>query len=154
MAFLEYAAQQPARSLFAGWPRLLDEVPLKAERRVFCSFETLLPYHKAYVDEMRGRMNAYIAAAYATNAIPLLRLRDEFGVSHFVATSNQYMGVLPKNFRPYTEWVAEARAAAESGGGFEVMRQRDCALAFENSACFVLDLGRLDDTRCALKAMD
>jgi hypothetical protein len=154
MAFLEFASTQPERSLFAGHPYLLNEVPLKAERRVLCSFETLLPYHKAYVDETRRRMRALIAATYATNAVPLLQLRDDFGVTHFVATMNQFGENVPGTYPPYTEWVADAKAAAEAAGGFEVLRQRDGALVFENTAVFVLDLGRINVARLEPQAPD
>jgi hypothetical protein len=86
--------------------------------------------------------------------VPLLQLRDDFGVTHFVATMNQFGENVPGTYPPYTEWVADAKAAAEAAGGFEVLRQRDGALVFENTAVFVLDLGRINVARLEPQAPD
>jgi hypothetical protein len=142
-ALAAWARALPKDALIAGWPKDMDSVPYAAERRVLVSRETQLCYHKAYVDIMRERMRCLIDAYFATNVTPLIRLRDEMGVTHLVVNLEHYTGHTPPYFKPYRSWVRKARAKVSSPDEYETLRQRRWAAAFTNGLSFVLDLSRV-----------
>lgn len=101
----------PAESLVAGWPAgLMDDVPYVSRRRVFLTFETHISFHKGYLEETRKRMNALIDAYFATEAGPLLRLRDEFGVTHLVVNEAHFRKDPPSYFEPFDQRIRKAHA--------------------------------------------
>ncbi len=87
----------------------MDPIPYLTERPVLVTYETQYAFHRRYADEMRRRMRCVVDACFATNPVPLIRLRDELGVTHFVGSLHLYDG-RPKSypFKPYAGWVHEA----------------------------------------------
>lgn len=144
MRWISFASTLPDNTLMAGYPQALNTIPLLAHRRVLLNYETMLPYHKKYVDQTRGWMRDIIAALYATNPAPLVTLREKHGVTHLVISTSQYGSPPPKMNAPYQEWITEAM---KSGGtsSWETVRQRPHALVFENRALWVLDLRHIRD---------
>lgn len=142
--WISFAATLPGNTVLAGYPQALNTVPLLAHRRVLLNYETMLPYHRKYVDQTREWMRAILAATYATNAAPLVTLREKHGVTHLVVSTSQYASSPPRLHAPYQAWVTEA---LQSGGtsSWEVVRQKNHALVFENQTLSVLDLRRLRD---------
>lgn len=143
MRLVEFARKLPPQAMLAGWPSLMNAIPLKASRRVLASAETQLAYHRGYTDEMRRRMNAYIAASFATNAAPLIVLRETFEVSHLVVNTNDYFGKLPRYHPPYRQWWADAKHNRGALDSLEVFRQRPVAEVFSHGPLFVLDLNKI-----------
>jgi hypothetical protein len=81
----EFLSGLPPDVLIAGWPgHAIDNVPYISARRILMSFETHLPFHEAYVRELRRRMTLLTDAYFATDVSPVLRLRDELGVTHLI----------------------------------------------------------------------
>lgn len=97
----------PETSLLAGWPGFrepIDSVPYLARRRAFVTFETHQAFHRGYVDTMRGRMRAVIDAMFATDPAPLLRLRDNWGVTHLIIDRRHFDATPPKYSSHSTTW--------------------------------------------------
>jgi len=136
--FLE---QLPKDVLIAGWPDDLDNVPYISRRQVFLTSELHVPFYKRYTDEMRRRMRAIIAAYFATDRIPLERLRDQFGVTHLIFQQNA-LEKPPEYFAPFSGWIQKAFNDGRCKG-FEIPRQLETATVFSDGTLIVLDLHRL-----------
>jgi hypothetical protein len=144
LALIAFVHELPTSAQLGGYPPILDVIPLKAERRVLVSRETQLPYHKAFVDHNRVLMRATIDALYATNTVPLVRLREEFGVTHFASATKLYSeDVRLHLFPPYNAWGWTAWQRAKKAGRYEVLRQRTAAQVYTDGSVFILDLQRL-----------
>ena len=61
---------------------------------------------------MRQRMRAIIDATLATSNEPLLRLRNEHGVTHILVYLPHLSGTRLAYFKPFDRWIAEARRAS------------------------------------------
>jgi hypothetical protein len=136
-------AALPPDSLIAGWPHgLLDNLPLIARRPVLLNYESHQAFHRDFVLETRKRMNAVITAYFATDVGPLLRLRERWGVTHFVVDPRVLRDETVTYFRPFDEVIAAARRQA-GDGPFEVLRQAEEAAVFRSEKGALLDLSRL-----------
>jgi hypothetical protein len=103
-------AQLPVDAVIAGWPfSAIENVPYVSRRAALLTFETHQAFHKEYADEMRDRMRALIDATLATSNEPLIRLRDEHGVTHMLVYLPHLQGARLKYFKPFNQWVAEAQ---------------------------------------------
>lgn len=136
-------------AMIAGWPGpsgIIDDVPYVVARSTFLTYENHDVLYKGYADQMRRRMRAFIDAYYATTPAPLVRLREEFGVTHLLFDREHYNTTPPWYFKPFDAWARAAYEDAKaSGKGFEVGRQAGTsALAMRDKNLFVLDLGRLN----------
>jgi hypothetical protein len=137
-AFLE---QLPKDVLIAGWPDDLDNVPYVSRRQAFLTSELHMPFYKRYTDEMRRRMRAIIAAYFATDRIPLERLRDQFGVTHLIF-EQKTLEKPPEYFEPFSGSIQKAFNDGRRKG-FEIPRQLEAATVFSDGTLIVLDLRRL-----------
>jgi len=136
-------AALPPDSLVAGWPHgLLDNLPLLARRPVLLNYESHQAFHRDFVLETRERMNSVIAAYFASDVAPLLRLRETWGVTHFVVDPRVLHDESVTYFRPFDATLAEARQRA-GDGPFEVLRQAEKAAVFRSGEVALLDLSRL-----------
>jgi len=134
----------PRSSLLAGWPTgPINSVPYACRRRVLLSWELHQAFHTGYVAEMRRRMRAFIDAYFATSPEPLLRLRDELGVTHLIVHLPHLQGAPPAYFAPYQEWIAEALRRAE-GHEYLALRLAVTHAVFADEENAILDLTALD----------
>jgi hypothetical protein len=109
----EAIAELPVDAVIAGWPfTAIENVPYVARRTALLTFETHQAFHEQYADEMRGRMRALIDATLATSPDPLIRLRDEYGVTHMLVYLPHLHGGRLGYFEPFEQWIAEARRAS------------------------------------------
>ncbi|PYI94718.1 MAG: hypothetical protein DME97_00210 [Verrucomicrobia bacterium] len=136
--FLE---QLPKDVLIAGWPDDLDNVPYVSRRQAFLTSELHMPFYKRYADEMRRRMRAIIAAYFASDRIPLERLRDQFGVTHLIF-QQKALEKPPEYFEPFSGWIQKAFNDGRRKG-FEIPRQLEASTVFSDGTLIVLDLRRL-----------
>lgn len=103
-------AELPVDAVIAGWPfSAIENVPYVSRRAAFLTFETHQAFHKQYADEMRERMRALIDATLATSNEPLIRLRDEHGVTHMLVYLPHLQGARLNYFKPFNQWAAEAQ---------------------------------------------
>lgn len=142
-AVLRELKRLPQDAMIAGWPRgAMDEVPYLAERRALATKQTHEALYSRYILEMRKRVLAIIDAYYATDVGPLVRLRDEFGVTHFLV-DRRHFGEKPATyFQPFTDYMERVRAQVRQGD-LEVLRQIDPAAVYDAGDHVVLDLRRL-----------
>ena len=100
----------PERALLAGWPSgMVNFAPWITGRPALVTFETHQALHEGYVLEMRRRTEAVIEAFYGCDSRPLLRLRDEFGVSHFVVDLELARTRSAEYFAPFDLEIRRAR---------------------------------------------
>jgi MFS family permease len=109
-ALYEAIAQLPVDAVIAGWPfTAIENVPYVSRRTAFLNYETHQAFHKQYADVMRERMRALVDATLATSNEPLIRLRDEHGVTHMLVYLPHLRGARLRYFKPFNEWIAEAQ---------------------------------------------
>ena len=131
--FYRCLASLPPDSMIAGWPSgTIDDVPYFSRRRALVTFETLQAFHVQYTLEMRRRTNAVIEAYFAAEPGPLVRLRDEFGVTHLLVDLEilrgreaEPPGPDPTALFPFQPFDATTRSALDRARGrtLEVLRQ-------------------------------
>ena len=135
-----FLATLPETALVAGWPEgVMDNVPYLSRRQVLLSYETHQAFHTAYADEMRQRMRAVVEALFALDEAPIVRLHDEFHVTHLLVDLNVFGPHTPQYFLPFT---AEVSAAHQRGRQREFILEKlvsRCAV-FQESTFAVVDL--------------
>lgn len=110
---IDFIQTLPKDVLIAGWPgdrhgRVVEAVPFLAHRRVLVTWAVHAITHRDYVLTMRDRMNAMVDAYLARDMAPILRLRDEFGVTHLVVNvADLNHATPPVYFSPFTERAKE-----------------------------------------------
>jgi hypothetical protein len=135
-------AALPESAVIAGWPQSIDSLPYETRRTAYLTTETHMPFHEGYADLTRSRMRALIDAYFATSPGPLLRLRDEEGVTHLIVHRSHLRERPPEYFRPFDADLARAVAAAQ-GRRFELERQLGRAAVAAAGDAVLLDLARL-----------
>jgi hypothetical protein len=111
----EAIAELPVDAVIAGWPfTAIESVPYVARRTALLTFETHQAFHQKYLDVMRERVRALIDATLATSNEPLVRLRDEQGVTHMLVYLPHLRSGSLAYFKPFDEWIEQARR--ESAG--------------------------------------
>ncbi len=141
---LKYVARLPRDVLVAGWPTgPVEEIPLFSRRRVLMNEEVHQAFHKGYVEEMRHRMRRLVDAYFATSLKPILRLRDELGVTHLLIQRSHFGSRPPRYFRPFNHLIARRLSAARKKG-FELPRQIEASKVFSFRDYVLLDLSRLE----------
>ena len=116
VAFSEPALKQPEKRLFdaiaslpknavvAGWPvGQLRKVEYVTRRNVFLTGDLHQVLHLTFLEVMRKRMDAVFDAYLSTGPAPVLRLRDEFGVTHLVVDTRDFTDANhpPEYFAPW-----------------------------------------------------
>jgi hypothetical protein len=105
-------ARLPEDSLIAGWPsETTDSIPYLSRRSVLVAWETHMPFHTAFTEQMRARMRALTEAYLATTPEPVYSLRERYGVTHLLV-NRRHFEVPPAYFAPFED---EARARFERG---------------------------------------
>jgi hypothetical protein len=139
----EAVAKLPKQAVVAGWPvGIMDTLALASRRTPFLTRETHMPYHSGMTLLMRRRMQALIAAYFATNNAPLLRLRDEFGVTHLLVEWSRLDAPNLAYFRPFNSDIQRARHAAR-GRPYAIKQAEQQAAVFNNGKFSLIDLARL-----------
>lgn len=136
-------AALPVNSLIAGWPRgPLDNVPYLTKRSAFVTYETHQAFHAGFAREMRRRMKALIDAYFATSLAPVLRLRDDFGVTHLLVHLPHLRGRTPRYFAPFNGWIARATRDRRARD-YELPKWLESATVFRSGHDVLLDLRRI-----------
>ena len=135
----------PPDACIAGWPTACDYIPYLSERRVLLSYKTHLTYHRAYVDEMRVRMAAVIAAFCATNNQPIAELHTRFGVTHLFVQKSDLALPPPRYFKPFDSWMADARGTIPQEN-LALWQLLDRAAVWSDGSSYLLDLSLVPST--------
>jgi hypothetical protein len=135
------AAALPPDAVVAGWPAgPVENIPYLARRRALLTFETHQALHAGYLHEMRRRARALFEAYFASTWAPVLRLRDEFGVTHLLVDRGHFAAAPPAYFAPYDAWIAEAWARGRREGFVLAEAARAPAARFSERSLTLLDL--------------
>ncbi|MFN5064021.1 MAG: hypothetical protein ACK5GN_14390 [Pseudomonadota bacterium] len=117
----------PADAVIAAWPRgIANMIPLFTARSVLVFEEGHQIFHRDFLEEMRRRTRAIIAAFAATDVAPLQALRRDYRVSH-ILVNKRHLTQSPDYFAPFD---TEMRAARERSGESPLILS---ALAASNS---------------------
>jgi len=140
---LNYLSNLPKNVLIAGWPKgAMDNVPFITGQRVLINFETHLMFHQKYVETRRIHMRAIIDALYAVDPKPLLRLGNQFGVTHLVVQPKLLYENCPKYFAPFQMHIDQA--CAQIGNSTPLLMQLSAFADFQQDGEFlVFDLSTL-----------
>lgn len=139
-------AALPATSLIGGWPwGELKNLEYATRRNVFLTAELHQVLHLGFVEKMRERMDASFEAYFAVDAAPLRRLRDQFGVTHFLVETRHFTDpkTPPEYFALWGARIAPRLAAVRDNAYVmnESLHRR--AALFNGNGLILLDLARL-----------
>jgi hypothetical protein len=98
----------PLDALVAGYPTLVDAVPLFAERKVYISTEMAHPFYKGYYDKIKDRIIVSLRAHYAPTLTALYDEIAPYGISYFVFQRNLFYPEQLSSasfFKPYDQLV-------------------------------------------------
>ena len=149
-SFYETVGKLPQDVLIAGWPQSreehgisLDNIAFLSRRNILLSHETHQALHLHYTQEMRRRMDAVMAAYFATEVTPLLRLREDYGVTHFLVDISHFPDNPPVYFAPWDARIETARAKAGDQAFLANTALFDNAVVIRHGSVVLLDLARL-----------
>lgn len=139
-------AALPTDVLIAGWPAgEIRNVEYVTRRNVFLTAASHHVLHLTYMKNMRERMNAVFDAYFSTDAAPLYRLRDRFGVTHLIVETRDFTDAQhpPEYFAPWRSRIGP-RLAAIKGKEYllnEALQKK--AAIFNQNGFVLLDLAKL-----------
>ncbi len=136
----------PKNAVIAGWPvGPLRKVEYVTRRNAFLTGDLHQVLHLNFLQAMRARMDAVFDAYFCTEAAPLYRLRDQFGVTHLIVETRDFTDPQhpPEYFAPWHSRIAP-RMAAIRGKEYLLSEglQRQAAI-FHQNGFVLLDLGKL-----------
>jgi hypothetical protein len=136
-------ADLPPDAVIAGWPiGPVNDIPYASRRPVLLSYELHQAFHRAYVEELRARMEALTAAYLGGSRGALDELRRRWGVTHLLVDRRHLTGRPPRYFAPFEELVRRT-VAQRHGNPPELLRQLSAATVYSQGDFFLLDLSRL-----------
>ena len=139
-------AALPKESLIAGWPvGQLRKVEYLARRNVFLTGDLHQVLHEKFVQEMRRRMDAVFDAYLSMEPKPVLRLRDEFGVTHLIVDARNFTDGdhAPQYFSP---WRSRIQPRLRDIKGREYLLDpslHEKAAVFQQDGLFLLNLAKM-----------
>ncbi len=139
-------AALPKTSLIAGWPwGEIKNLEYATRRNVFLTAELHQVLHLGFVENMRQRMDASFEAYFAVDTAPLRRLRDQFGVTHFLVEARHFTDpkTPPKYFAPWHKRIAPRLAEVRSNAYLMNQSLHRSAALFNDNGLILLDLARL-----------
>ncbi len=130
----------------AGWPAAeIRNVEYVTRRNVFLTAATQQVLHLTYMKIMRERMNAMFDAYLSIDAAPLVRLRQEFGVTHLLVDTRDFTepAHAPEYFAPWRERIAPRLAEIKGKEYLMNGALQKAAAVFNRDGFILLDLAKL-----------
>jgi hypothetical protein len=141
---LTYLATLPKESLFAGWPEgVLDTIPYVTGRGVLVNWETHQVFHQGYVETQREKLFAVIDALYCIDPAPLLKLQNQFGVTHLVVEPDRIYKNIPDYFPPFDQYVRNSVAQLKNNTPL-VLKLLTAQTYVQGEKYRVIDLDKID----------
>jgi hypothetical protein len=110
-ALFNFIKSLPDNTVIASWPRsVANNITLFSGKPVLVFEEGHQIFHRDFLEEMRRRTRAIIAAYSATDAGPFIELNKKYNVSHFLL-QRTYLREAPDYFAPFGEESKAARQA-------------------------------------------
>lgn len=146
---VEFAKTLPKDAEFAGFPGLypgplVDLMPFLAQRKALVTFAGHSLLHENHLLMMRKRTTAVMDAFFATDAAPLLRLRDEFGVDYFIVNTGILNSEEAPYYMPYFNDYALPLWSPEIKKPFYTETLSGDAIVFEKNVVRIIDLHALN----------
>ena len=139
-------AALPKDVVVAGWPLgALRKVEYVTRRNAFLTGDLHQVLHLTFMQVMRERMDALFEAYLSTDAAPLYRLRQGFGVTHLLIETHHFTDPKqpPEYFAPWRSRIAP-RLAAIKGKEYLMNRSlHEKAAIFNQNGLILLDLAKL-----------
>jgi hypothetical protein len=139
-------AALPKDAVIAGWPvGELRKAEYAARRNAFLTGDLHQVLHLTFLQVMRARMDALFDAYLSTDATPLYRLRQEFGVTHLIVQTRDFTD--PKHAPEYfAPWRSRIQPRLREIKGKEYLMngsvQKQAAI-FNQNGLMLLDLAKL-----------
>jgi hypothetical protein len=138
-------AALPKESVIAGWPvGPLRKLEYITRRNAFLTGDLHQVLHVNFLQEMRKRMDAVFDAYLSTGVAPLIRLRDEFAVTHLIVEARDFAD--PERPEYFSPWRSRIQPRLREIAGKEYLLSkslRERTVIFEQDGLFLLDLAKL-----------
>jgi hypothetical protein len=139
-------AALPKDVIIAGWPvGELRKVEYATRRNAFLTGDLHQVLHLTFMKVMRERMDALFDAYLSTDATPLYRLRQEFGVTHLIVETRDFTD--PKHAPEYfAPWRSRIQPRLKEIKGKEYLMNESLhkrAAIFNQNGLVLLDLAKL-----------
>jgi hypothetical protein len=136
----------PENVLIAGWPAAeIGNVEYVTRRNVFFTAASHHVLHFTYMKALRERMNAIFDAYFSTDATPLLRLRQEFGVTHLLVDLRDFTDPrhVPEYFAPWRARISPRLAEIKGKEYLLDQALQKKTAVFNQGGFLLLDLAKL-----------
>jgi len=139
-------AALPKDVMIAGWPvGQLRKVEYVTRRNAFLTGDLHQVLHLNFMKAMRVRMDALFEAYLSTDAAPLYRLKQEFGVTHLLVETRDFTDPKhpPEYFAPWRARIGP-RLAEIKGKEYLMNRSlQEKAAVYNKNGFILLDLAKL-----------
>ena len=136
-----FIASLPKDTLVAAHPTLADYVPLRTRRSVLTSTETSMPWLKEYYAIVKPRVEASLAAAYATDIGTLDAELAPYGVDVFVTAPAVFEDERYMHYHePYQSELVGDLVATGRAHGFALRDPPADRVLFRSGDYYVLDV--------------
>ena len=142
----ETIAALPKNSLIAGWPYgEMKNIEYVTRRNALLTAQLHQVLHLGYVETMRQRMDALFDAYFSVEAAPLVRLRDQFGVTHLLIEAHHFTDPKrpPEYFSPWRSRIGPRLEAVRDNAYLMNQSLHQRAAVFNRNGLILLDLARL-----------
>jgi hypothetical protein len=139
-------AALPKDVTIAGWPDgAMQKVEYLTRRNAFLSKDIHQVLHLTFMKTMRQRMDAIFDAYFSTDAAPLYRLRQEFGVTHFLIETRDFTDPkhVPEYFAPWRARIGPRLAEIKGKEYLLNGSLHNKASVFNQNGFILLDLAKL-----------
>jgi hypothetical protein len=143
--------QTPGDAIIAGYPTLVDAVPLFGERRVYISTEMAHPFYRGYYESIRQRIELSLKAHYAGTLDQLYDLVAPVGIDYFVFQRSLFYPEALEGasyFKPYDQLVFSLTRGDQQRYAYrELPREVDMEkvpfMPFKDNVAAVVDIHQL-----------
>jgi hypothetical protein len=145
-ALYDAIAALPREAVIAGWPvGPIRKMEYITRRNAFLTGDLHQVLHLEFMKAMRERMDAVFDAYLSTDAAPLYRLREKYGVTHLIVETRDFTDPahVPEYFAPWRSRIPP-RLAEIKGKEFLLNRSlQEKAAIFNRNGLILIDLARL-----------
>jgi len=113
---MDFCRSTPKDTLFAGFPRAIDDIPLLTQRSVLASHECTLPHFLGYYEIMYARLQDQMRLLYATSWGEALALAAKHGVDYVIVPRRLVDPDRHYYMPPVREFEKQLRARAIAEG--------------------------------------